>query len=201
MTEADPARGRRSIDDSIDLARLHARDRTLLTTLVRDLSPRISASIRRYALSDEDAHELLQDCWVQILDRLDAFKHRGSFTAWAIAVSRNVGRTRLRRSRRGRKRTVALDDVAKVPSDELDPLELAMARREREIVFDAVASLPDRERDAIVLRLFEGRSTQESAEILGVAPGAVRNILQRAMYRLRRMKRVRLLIQDWMDDG
>ena len=116
MTEADPARGRRSIDDSIDLARLHARDRKLLTTLVRDLSPRIRAATRRYARSDEDAHELLQDCWVQILDRLDAFKHRGSFTAWAIAVSRNVGRTRLRRSRRGRKRTVALDDVAELVS-------------------------------------------------------------------------------------
>ncbi len=200
MTEADPARGRRSIDDSIDLARLHARDRTLLTRLVRDLSPRISASIRRYALTDEDAHELLQDCWVQILDRLDAFKHRGSFTAWAIAVSGNVGRTRLRRLTGGRKRTMPLDDVAKVPSDEPDPLELAIARREREIVFEAVATLPDRERDAIVLRLFEGRSTRESAEILGVAPAAVRYILQRAMYRLRRMKKVRLLIQDWMED-
>ena len=188
------------IGDSIDLARLHARDPLLLTQLVRELSPRIWMAIRGYARDDEDADDLLQDCWIQILERLEAFKRRGSFAAWAIAVSRNVCRTKLRRARREGALTVAVEDIAEVASDQPDSLEELRLSREREVIYGALAKLPDRERDAIVLRVLEGRDTDEVAAILDVAPATVRSLLQRGMYRLRTMERVRMLLADRFDE-
>ncbi len=57
-----------------------------------------------------------------------------------------------------------------------------------------------RERDAIVLRVLEGRDTDEVAAILDVAPATVRTLLQRGMYRLRTMKQVRMLLADRIDE-
>lgn len=188
------------IGDSIDLARLHARDPLLLTQLVRELSPRIWVAIRRYARDDDDADDLLQDCWIRIMERLEAFKHRGSFAAWAIAVSKNVCRTKLRRASREGARTVALEDIAEVSGDSRDPLEELRLGREREVIYVALGSLPDRERDAIVLRVLEGRDTEEAATILDVAPATVRSLLQRGMYRLRRMQQVRMLFADRINE-
>lgn len=184
------------IGDSIDLARLHARDCTLLTELIRELSPRIWVAIRRYARDDDDADDLLQDCWIRIMERLEAFKHRGSFAAWAIAVSRNVCRSKLRQRRRAVARTMVLQDVAAVSGDPPDPLEELRLNREREVLYGALGKLPDRERDAIVLRVMEGRDTEETATILNVAPATVRSLLQRGMYRLRKMQELRTLVAD-----
>ena len=184
------------IGDSIDLARLHARDPLLLTQLVRELSPRIWVAIRRYARDDDDADDLLQDCWVRILEHLEAYKRRGSFAAWAIAVSRNVCRTKLRRARRTSARTVAIEDFAEVSGGPPDPLEQLRLDRERQVIYGALGKLPDRERDAIVLRVLEGRDTEETATILNVAPATVRSLLQRGMYRLRRMEQLRMLVAD-----
>ena len=188
------------IGDSIDLARLHARDPLLLTQLVQELSPRIWVAIRHYARDDDDADDMLQDCWTRILERLEAFRHRTSFTAWAITVSRNVCRTKLRRARREGMRTVALEDVAEVSVDRPDSLEELQLRREREIIYGALGKLPDGERDAIVLRVLEGRDTEEAAEILGLAQATVRSLLQRGLRRLRRMEQVRMLLADRIDE-
>ncbi len=188
------------IGDSFDLSRLHARDPLLLTQLVRELSPRIWVVIRRYARDDDDADDLLQDCWVRILERLEAYKRRGSFAAWAIAVSKNVCRTRLRRARRQGVRTTALQDVAEVSGGPPDPLEQLRLDRQREILYAALGKLPDRERDAIVLRVLEGRDTEETATILNVAPATVRSLMQRGMYRLRRMEPLRRLVADRIDE-
>ena len=158
------------------------RDPALLTQLVRDLSPRIWVAIRRYARDDDDADDLLQDCWVQILERMDSFKRRGPFAAWAIAVSNNVCRMKLRREKLARSSAVALEDIPEIPDSGLDPLGELRARRERHAIYRALGKLPDRERDAIVLRVLEGRDTRGDGNDSrgcsghGSLPPATRNV-------------------------
>lgn len=65
-----------------------------------ELSPRIRVAIRTYADTDDDVDDLLQECWVHILERLDRYEPRGSFAGWAVAVSRNVCKMRLRAKKR-----------------------------------------------------------------------------------------------------
>lgn len=49
----------------------------------------------------------------------------------------------------------------------------------------------------IVLRLLQGRTTAETAEILRVSGDAVREILHRGMTRLKRMEELRDLLAEW----
>ena len=97
--------------EPVDLERLRARDPHLLTTLVREMSPRMLAVIYSYARDDDHADDLLQESWVEILKRLDGFKGRGSFAGWAIKVSRNVCRMQVRAEKRARLREAAVDGI------------------------------------------------------------------------------------------
>jgi RNA polymerase sigma-70 factor (ECF subfamily) len=55
-----------------------------------------------------------------------------------------------------------------------------------EMVRAAVATLPDKHRPVVVLRMIEGYSTRETAQILGIPEGTVLSRLARAMDQLRR---------------
>ena len=86
------------------------------------------------------------------------------------------------------------EDGHELPSAE------AVARQQywKQVVHDALGRLPARERDVIVLRLLEGRDTAETAGALGISESGVRSILLRGMTRLRRMKRLREELPDWI---
>ena len=163
-----------------------------------ELSPRIRVAIRTFAETDEQADEFLQDCWVQILDRLDRYEPRGSFAGWAMAVSRNVCRMKLRAERRTGLTEALFREESRRQTEygTADGHEPEQPCWER-VAHEALARLPDRERDVIVLRLFKGKTTAETAEILMVGGDAVREILHRGMTRLKRMEKLRGLLAEW----
>ena len=195
-----PSRTRTPMTSPIDLARLRARDSELLTALVRELSPQLLAVIQGYARDDDHADELLQECWVHILERLDSYRARGPFAGWAVAVSRSVCGSSLRRDRREDRGKVGMDELVYLPGDAPDPQERLTQRRLRKALFKALSKLPDREREAIVLRVLEGRSTAEAADALGVSRRAVGDLVERGLYRIRRMRGVGRALEAWLDN-
>lgn len=56
---------------------------------------------------------------------------------------------------------------------------------ERDAVHEALLRLPLRQRTAVVLRFYEDRSEQQTAELLGVSPGTVKTHVHRALAQLR----------------
>ena len=183
----------------IDLARLRARDPELLEKLVREVSPHLLAVIRGYVQDNDSADDLLQESWVRILERLENYRPRGTFVGWAVAVTRNVCKSSLRRARRADQAEVGIDDLGGVPGDTPDNEEQRTQRRLRTALFKALSKLPDRERETIVLRVLEGRSTEETAEKLGVSRAAVRDLEERGLYRMRRMRAVGAAVEAWLD--
>ena len=183
----------------IDLARLRARDPELLEALVRELSPHLLAVIRGYARDDDHADDLLQECWIHLLERLESYRPRGSFAGWATAVARNVCASSLRRDGRADQGELEIDDLRGVPGDAPDPEARLTQQRLRTALFKALSRLPDREREAIVLRVLEGRSTEEAAETLGVSRRAVGDLVERGLYRMRRMRAVGTALEAWLE--
>ena len=183
----------------IDLVRLRARDPELLGALVRELSPQLLAVIRGYARDDDHADDLLQECWIHILERLDTYRPRAPFAGWAAAVTRNVCKSSLRKEKQRGTEEVPIDDVADVPSTAPDPEERVERRRLRTALFEGLGALPDREREAIVLSVLEGRPTREVAEALGVSPAGAREMVRRGLDRMRRMRLVSRAIAEWLE--
>jgi len=151
-----------------------------------------------YADPDDDVDDLLQECWLHILERLDRYEPRGSFAAWATEVSRNVCKMRLRAKKRAGLAGISFwkeyrKHTERETSDGHAPEQLRWER----VVNEALARLPDRDRDVIVLRLLQGKTTAETAEILRVSGDAVREILHRGMTRLKRMEELRGLLAAW----
>lgn len=187
-----------------DIERLRARDPDLLEELVGELGPRIRIAICKYVDSDDEADDVMQECWVRIMEELDRYEPRGSFAGWATAVSRNVAKIKLREKKdaetrvgpaeeefeRRRQRRVDTEDASR------DGLESTDEYWKR-VVLEALARLPTRERDAITLRLLRRKTTRETADALAVSEDAVHEILKRGMTRLRRMKKLRGLLPKW----
>lgn len=153
--------------------------------------------VRPYADDEDHAGDLVNDCWVAILEGLDQYRGRGSFDSWAMAVSENVCRMRLREA--NRRRETALEDAALVLDDAPDPEEELIEKERRKALACAISELPEQERHAIILRSIEQRDIRETAEAMGVSRPVARSLVKRGMARLCRMEQVRQCVMDWMD--
>ena len=103
---------------------------------------------------------------------------------WLLGVALNVLRSQRRAERRYRAALASLPaPMPPEPESELAIARLAAEQEMREIV-RAVGTLGRREREVLELCVWEGLSTEEAAEALGISTGAVRSRLSRARRRL-----------------
>lgn len=153
--------------------------------------------VRPYAADEDHVKDLMSDCWVAILERLDQYRGLGSFDSWALAVSENVCRMRLREAKR--RPETALEDATSVLDDAPDPEEELMQKERSRALSCAMSELPEQERHAIMLRVIEEWDIPETAEAMGVSQPVARSLVERGMARLCRMEQVRQCVMDWMD--
>ena len=132
----------------------------------------------------ERAGDVVQDAFVRAWERLADLKEPPSFGPWLLGIVRNLAVDTLRRSRL---RPVADPDNAdpfqRVAPDPHDQLDL---REQRRLVAEALAELDEISRPVVVMRYYEGLSSKEIGEALGIAPAAVDMRLSRARQQLRR---------------
>lgn len=141
-------------------------------------------------LEDEaEADGVVQDTFLRLFERLDSFEERSQLGTWLYRVAYNAAVDRLRR----RRPTVSLEGIGDnlgtvpalladwrhLPEQELSTVELQAALDE------AIAALPEAYRVVFILREIEGLSTDETAEVVSLSPGAVKVRLHRARLFLR----------------
>ncbi len=118
----------------------------------------------------QEAEDAVQDAFVRFLERAPGDLENPA--AWLARVLVNGCKSRLRLAWR---RVGPLPDTLAVPGPE--------EREELEELF----SLPPEDRAVIHLHYYEGWSTGEIAQMLGLRPGTVRSRLSRAREKLRRL--------------
>ena len=129
--------------------------------------------------STSAAEDVVQECWVSILQH-DRFRaDRGSVRGYLFGIVRNLAFERLR----------IRDGKSGEPADgETDggPFEDLLALERSEAVARAVAALVPLQREALILFEYEDLSLEEIAQATGVDLGAVKARLHRARGTLRR---------------
>ncbi len=102
------------------------------------------------------------------------------FRPWIFAIARNELRDYWRKSEQTLP-IIELDLADEVPEVHPDPAEV------HRLVSVALASLTEDQRQVVVLRYFNEKSHEEIAALLGKREGAVRQMLLRALRRMRKV--------------
>ncbi len=162
-------------------------DRNALEALLREHARAIH-DVCRYVAGRDDAHDATQESLERIVTSIRKFNpEKGSFKTWALTVTRNLCRDRLRR--RGlERRTFSSDgdDATEwVPSEAPTPERVELARIETERLSAALETLPEKMRLAVVLYHVHGSTYEEIASTLEVPMGTVMTWLHRGRKRLR----------------
>ena len=127
-----------------------------------------------------EAEDLVQDTMLIALESPP--QKVGALRGWLRTVSRNLA---ARGSRSGARRAAReLESSLRRPTPEDIGEIVERAEIQRHLV-DSVWNLAEPNRSTVILRYFEGLSTEQVAVRLGVAPGAVRTRLSRAHEQLR----------------
>lgn len=146
--------------------------------------PHLKAVTTRYIANPEDARDVLQNTLVSIVTHIEGFSYQGQGTlrAWATRIAVNESLNFIRNNRRHELTVYGkdLDDVAEEndpPIEEIPP----------EAIQQMVRQLPTGYRTVFNLYVFEGRSHQEIARLLGINTNTSTSQLYKAKNLLAKM--------------
>jgi RNA polymerase sigma-70 factor (ECF subfamily) len=156
-------------------------DDSAYENLVRMYQRQVYAFLYRLSRNVEDAMELTQSTFVKAWISLGRFRGESSFKTYLYRIAANAWRNTIRD--RMRRRTVDLDNVSLV-SDHNPHLDLE-ASRERGLLWDLVDRLPPRQKEVLVLRIREGLTFDEAAQIMGCTTGSAKASYHHAVKKLK----------------
>ncbi len=184
-------------DDEL-LSGLRRGDGAAFEALVRRETGRLLCTCRRILRHDEEeARDAVQEAFLTAFQRLDSFKGDCRLSTWLFRIAVNAALMRLRSRRR--RPEGAIDELLprfyedghrQLPEgdDGIPEPEAVLRQAEaRRAVRESIDRLPDGYRTVLLLRDIEERSTEETAELLGVTKTAVKLRLHRARQALREL--------------
>lgn len=155
-----------------------------LDRLVVEHLPAALAFATRLTGRPDRAEEIVQEALLRVVRGWKTFRGDAAFRTWFFGIVINVFRDRL-----------ATPDVREIPVDEhevepsdpsaADPSEAAMAAELDERIAREVSRLPPRQREVLVLTVYEGLSTRDVAETVGISEANVYSNLSAARSRLK----------------
>ncbi len=135
-----------------------------------------------------DADEVAQDAFVKAWYGLPSFRGGAAFRPWLLRIVVNEARNRRRAAgrRAGHELRFAADRAMQAGETAPSPEAAVLVAESRRSVLAALDALPDRQRDVVACRHLLGLSEQETAAVLGLAPGTVKSRTSRALRRMQR---------------
>lgn len=169
-------------------------DESALDGLMERYQQPIFHFIYRHVFNDEDARELAQEVFVRLFFNVGKFKPEARFSTWLYQIALNLCRDHAK-SRRTRQ-AARTDSLSAREDDDEHPLrdaavetrtpaDDALTGEKFEALERGITALPPDLRTALVLTVFEQRSHQECAELLGTTPKTVETRVYRARKQLR----------------
>ncbi|HEX8726494.1 MAG TPA: RNA polymerase sigma factor [Gemmatimonadaceae bacterium] len=168
MTDAIRSGDERDDLELIDAWR--AGDERAATTLVTRHAP----AVARFLVScgeRREVDELVQDTFVRAFGALDSFRADSSLRTWLFTIARRLLLDRRRADRRRRDRVEIAEGDAVT---EVDALDSVVAGETEERLRRAVERLSPKQREVFTLRVTEGLTYRDIADVVGSTEGAAR---------------------------
>lgn len=178
-------------------------DKEEFTALVQRYTPLFYSLLKRMGpdASLENIEDDLQEIFLRIYRALPTFREGSSFFSWAYTIAMNWIRSQRRKYRVARRHpTVVYDDaLATLQGDRTSrtPEEIILAQEAERMLTQALQTLKSEQREVFILRMMQGLSVTETAQVLGIPEGTVKTHL----YRSRLGLRAWLENHQWNNDG
>lgn len=196
MVEIAKRKTRSGSDETWLVAGLRSGDAACYEHFVTANWRRMVMVARRLVQSEADAHDCVQEAFLQACQNIRRFEERSSLESWLHRIVVNASLMKIRA--RKRQRETSLEDLlpkfdrhggrVELDSRLVVKFETVIEDREtREFVRRAIDQLPIQYRTVLMLRDIEGYDTEETAAALQMTPGAVKVRLHRARSALRKI--------------
>lgn len=138
--------------------------------LVRRYQQTVFRLAQRMTRNAEDARDLAQEAFVQAYRSLAGFRGHASFSTWLYRIAMNLCLSHLKATRR--EDPVEVD--AGVADARDDSLTALLADERDRALAAAIEQLPPQQRATLTLRVHQGLSHREIAEVLDCAEGTAK---------------------------
>jgi len=162
-------------------------DRKALKVLIRRFHPDMKRVIRYHIQTNNPVEDIAQECWHDIIQKLDGdeLELKISFDAWAVTIARHKAidwirrQQRLRKNNRNYRREFEPENSLTTKNDEQTNSKL-------EKVQDGMNNLPAPQK--IILNMFymENLSLKEISRVLDIPEGTVKSRLYHARENLKK---------------
>lgn len=168
MPPGDP-----TLQDATDtelIARWQRGDERAATSLVE----RHATAVGRYVSSlglRAGVEDVVQDAFVRAFGSLESFRGESAFRTWLFTIARRLVADLRRSRKRGREDTEVQEGDAATEFDALDDVIAGESQRRMQ---QALTRLTPTQREVFVLRVNDGMSYKEIADVVGTTEGAAR---------------------------
>jgi len=158
-------------------------DNNAFKELIKKYEHQVAATVIGMLGHCTEAEDIGQETFIRFYKSLDKFRGDASVGTYLTRIAINLSLNELRRRRRQRKFFFSKSDdkIENIPDT-----NNSNAKKEiKEIVHLGIQKLEPKFRAVIVLRLIDGYSTQETAQILKLPAGTILSRLTRAQMKLK----------------
>ncbi|MGA7615357.1 MAG: sigma-70 family RNA polymerase sigma factor [Thermoanaerobaculia bacterium] len=184
----------REMDDGVMLERLRSGDDAAFELLVRTWTGPFLRVARRFLRDEDEARDAVQDAFISIFRAIHRFEGSSRLSTWMHRIVINAALMRLRSRSRHEEESIEPwlpkyhEDGHRIGANPVwmaTPSNVEERLALGELVRGSIDKLPESYRTVLLLRDVEELSTEETSQILGTTPGAVKVRLHRARQALR----------------
>jgi RNA polymerase sigma-70 factor (ECF subfamily) len=187
ITDQKPSRHELPSEDRELIERSRDGDQGAFRSLVERYQGRVATTAVGMLGPGEDSEDVGQETFIRFYAALDSFRGESRVDTYLVRIAINLSLTVLKQRRR--RRWFFPDHDATESTPDSAAAEGTDGWEKIELVRHALGRLSPEHRSVVVLRLQDGYSTKETAEILGLPIGTVLSRLARAQEKLKKLLR------------
>lgn len=184
------------LSDEEVIARFQGGDLTAFDVIVARYKQPLIQYVIQFVGETSDAEDIVQDTFVKIFRRKQAYRSIAKFSTWLYTVAGNFAKSELRKRKRQAQQSISSltenDPYFEVMETRAAADEMTDRQFKKDILRKAIQRLPKRFQDVIRLREIEHLSYDEIAARTKLSLGTVKSRVNRARLRLQKeLKHVR----------
>ena len=138
-------------------------------------------------LSDEaEAHDMVQDIFERVLNKLSSFRRDSSFSTWLYAITNNFCIDRLRRRSRDKVSSIDPVEMPQLAAEEAED-DSWLEMQSPAAIEHILSEIGEMDRMVLILMYMDDLSIREIADTLGLQESATKMRLKRARDRAKKI--------------